>query len=337
MFVLLHATVIGFDTGDGGFAVTGVRVATPRGELRVEASVVVLAAGGIENARLLLLSGLGNQRDLVGRFFMEHPYVASGLLHPAGAGRETAFYHRHQEGGTRISGVFTLREELLRRERLVNAAIFLRARGQGHLVTETEAVHSIEVLAAALRRGAVPPRAGRRLATALARPDRLAFAAALRLGLIGGGPIGLRAFTEPVPDPANRVTLTDERDRLGRPRVRVAWRMCELERRSLARIHELLDQALRDRGLGGLELRAAEPAGVGHHIGTTRMHRDPARGVVDEHCRVHGVANLFLAGSSVFPAAGLANPTLTIIALALRLADRIDQSLRSGVPAARSG
>ena len=88
-------------------------------------------------------------------------------------------------------------------------------------------------------------------------------------------------------------------------------------------MHELLDQGLRATGLGRLELWPAEPAGVGHHMGTTRMHADPARGVVDPDGRVHGVPNLYVAGSSVFPAAGLANPTLTIVALAIRLADHL--------------
>jgi choline dehydrogenase-like flavoprotein len=87
---------------------------------------------------------------------------------------------------------------------------------------------------------------------------------------------------------------------------------------------------LERRGLGRVEIdaEATPDPNTHHHMGTTRMHRDPRRGVLDEHARVHGVANLFVAGSSTFPTSGFANPTLTIVALALRLADHLDQRLR---------
>lgn len=327
---LLRATVLALEPGEGG-RVAGIRVATPRGALRVESRLVVLAAGGIENARLLLLSRLGNERDLVGRYFMEHPYQNSGRLHPA-AGAATGFYRQHRAGsagGTAsVRGVFTLPEALLRRERLVNCAIFLRPPGRDHPAHESAAVRSLGALVAALRRGTLPASPARQLAAILSRPDRVAVAAAHRLGLRRTPGIGLRAFVEPVPDPANRVTLTDELDGLGRPRVLVRWRVSALERRSLVRMHELLDRGLRATGLGRLELWPVEPVGVGHHMGTTRMHADPARGVVDPDGRVHGMANLYVAGSSVFPAAGLANPTLTIVALAFRMGQRLDRVLR---------
>jgi choline dehydrogenase-like flavoprotein len=70
------------------------------------------------------------------------------------------------------------------------------------------------------------------------------------------------------------------------------------------------------------------PSGAFHHCGTTRMHINPKNGVVNENCRVHGMSNLFVAGSSVFPTIGYANPTLTIVALAVRLADHIKKLMR---------
>ena len=117
--------------------------------------------------------------------------------------------------------------------------------------------------------------------------------------------------------------------------ARLCWRLRDIDLRSVLRSHVLLDEALRRAGLGYLRLRkeqaqewqsSVEPAK--HHMGTTRMHEDPARGVVDRDCRVHGVENLFIAGSSVFPSAGFANPTLTIVALSLRLADICARSVR---------
>jgi len=166
-----------------------------------------------------------------------------------------------------------------------------------------------------------------------AQPDLLARAIGLRLGLgrRTPGSATLRAFTEPVPDPGHRVSLTAERDLLGRRRVRVEWRPGELELRSLRRAHELLDQALQRSGLGRVQVDLGEAegewppslSGACHHMGTTRMHSDAGQGVTDPDGRVHGMANLYVAGSSLFPTAGHANPTLTIVALALRLAEAL--------------
>jgi choline dehydrogenase-like flavoprotein len=147
----------------------------------------------------------------------------------------------------------------------------------------------------------------------------------------------IRAVVEPVPDPSSRVTLSRERDVLGLPRVRLEWRLGELERMSLESLHRILREEVDRARLGQVELSLSDtwtgwPAtlsGGGHHIGTTRMNRDPKQGVVDEHGRVHGVSNLFVAGSSVFPTAGYANPTLTLLALTLRLADHLKGRLTS--------
>ncbi len=155
---------------------------------------------------------------------------------------------------------------------------------------------------------------------------------------------------EQVPDPENRVTLGERRDALGQPVPRLRWRWSELDLASISGVRDLLGLEIQRAGLGelerggpklALELERAGlapampeldgeglpallmPEGAHHHLGTTRMHRDPAQGVVDENCRVHGVANVFVAGGSVFPTSGFANPTLTIVALAIRLADHI--------------
>ena len=108
----------------------------------------------------------------------------------------------------------------------------------------------------------------------------------------------------------------------------------ELSRRSVHHAARILAASLARARLGRLEMPAEDPPplpnplGINHHIGATRMHTDPKQGVVDANCRVHGVSNLFIAGSSVFPTGGYANPTLTIIALAIRLGDRIREVLR---------
>jgi choline dehydrogenase-like flavoprotein len=138
--------------------------------------------------------------------------------------------------------------------------------------------------------------------------------------------IGCRAEQSPNAD--SRVTLDTERDALGLPRARLEWRLSACDVATVNRGQALLVEALRDHDV---EMFPAEAptgwrraiAGGAHHMGTTRMHRDPSRGVVDEHCRVHGTTNLYVAGSSVFPTVGWAPPTLTIVALSLKLSDTL--------------
>ena len=138
---------------------------------------------------------------------------------------------------------------------------------------------------------------------------------------------------EQVPDPESRISLAEDRDSLGLRRVKVDWRHSELERRTAARFTNLIASEFARLGIGRCRI---EPwlqhdgvpitDGLGetyHHMGTTRMAEDPREGVVDKDCAVHGMDNLYVAGSSVFPTGGQANPTLTLVALALRLADRL--------------
>jgi choline dehydrogenase-like flavoprotein len=143
----------------------------------------------------------------------------------------------------------------------------------------------------------------------------------------------LAHMAEQVPNPASRVMLTADRDRLGLNRVRLNWQLSPIDILSVVRTQRILDAELRRAVLGRLliQMRDASPPqnlhGGYHHMGTTRMHVNPRQGVVNENCQVHGVSNLFIAGPSVFPTGGYANPTLTIVALAVRLADHVKKLL----------
>jgi len=138
---------------------------------------------------------------------------------------------------------------------------------------------------------------------------------------------------EQAPNFDSRVMLGGERDALGMPRVRLDWRLTPLDRRSFRGFYEVLGRELGRAGIGRVRMNewvlateTAWPKSLGggwHHMGTTRMHADPKRGVVDADCRVHGLANLYVAGAAVYPTAGCANPTLTLVALSLRLSDRL--------------
>src|SRR5262249_13805636 len=143
----------------------------------------------------------------------------------------------------------------------------------------------------------------------------------------GGVSYRLNNSVEQIPNPESRVTLSDEQDAFGLRRVRLQWQLSELDKHGIRRAHELLALEVGRSGFGRLrfELPAHEQeilhgvTGGHHHMGTTRMSADPKTGVVDADCRLYGLHNFYVAGSSVFPTGGFSNPTLTIVALALRL------------------
>jgi choline dehydrogenase-like flavoprotein len=340
--VLLHANVVEIDTDEAGRTVTRVQVRTLEGkQFSVAAKIFVLATGGVENARLLLLSdrrhprGLGNEHGLVGRFFMEHVCSDVGYFLPANPSASLALYHPHSVNGSSVRGHLGFREDVLRREGLLSATYVL-----GRLVTApghweaSKAETSWRVLKRALRERKLPDRFTEHLANVLSTLDVFGGSGA-EPGNGGETPVQLFALQcqyEQAPNPESRVTLGSQRDALGQRRVVLDWRLTEIDRRMIEHAPRVLATELGRAGAGRVRLEqpvwengAPVYGGASHHMGTTRMHDDPTQGVVDAQCRVHGVANLFIAGSSVFPTVGYVNPTLTIVALALRLAGHVKE------------
>jgi len=330
--VLLRATATKLLRASTGGPVDRVAAIGPHGQhITVRCGVAVLAAGGIDNACLLLAStdtdssGLGNDMDLVGRHFMERLTLRTGVVVPADAGlvQRLGAYRIHYGVDGAVQGVLTLSADVLRRHGLRNAAFFVEGRSRA---ASSEGVRSLVTLSHLRDRRPRPRRVVRHLATVARHAGDVATTGWRQL--VGGHPdpdvIVLRAQAEPTPLPHSRVTLSRRRDALGRHRVRLDWQIEPADLRSIMKAQELVAAALQAAGIARLEpgdRRAPEPLieGAHHHLGTTRMHPDPRRGVVDADCRVHGVRNLYVVGSSVFPTAGYANPTLTLIALALRL------------------
>ena len=318
--MLAHATAGALQEHAGGGRIERLHIGCLNGKRHtLTAKVFVLATGGIENARLLLMSnhhraaGIGNEHDLVGRYFMDHLQVR-GVLVPAD-GRlfeTTALYDVRRIADGRVMGCkLNLTPTVLEREQLLNSALKIEAR--------------------------IPTRP---LPKFIGTYARLALKnRQLRPHLNGWSslPANARRFSEfsaylqieLAPDPANRVLLTAERDALGQPLAAVRWKWDSLSRRSALRTLRILSECFARAGIGRLEMPHEDPPpmphreGYNHHMGATRMHADPRQGVVDANCRVHGVANLFVAGSSVFPTGGYANCTLTILAMTIRLADHL--------------
>ena len=149
---------------------------------------------------------------------------------------------------------------------------------------------------------------------------------------------------EQSPDPNNRIALSRDRDALGCQKLELHWSWSQDDADRIVRAQSILAQELSKSGLGTFHVASDEaglpmikrPTGSAHLMGTTRMHDNPRYGVVDANCRVHGIDNLFVAGSSTFPTGGYANPTLTLVAMALRLGDLLKQEVAQAPPVALS-
>jgi choline dehydrogenase-like flavoprotein len=300
--VYLGANVTTLDCDRSMKRVSTVRARTLGGaELSVTAKVIVLAAGGVENARLLLANDLGNDSDLVGRFFMEHPHVLLGSVElPKRSMWERYVGRMSPELGHLSMWALALSAARQQECRLLNATVQLWPAGDaGNSSKEKEAGDDSQ--------------------------DEDVFRARLVL----------RA--EQSPNPESRVTLGDYPDALGVPVARLDWELQPRDWESICDTAELVRLALvrhadarvalsisRESPWPSLPSNSDHYNAWGcHHIGTTRMSSDPGMGVVDPDTRVHGMENLFIAGSSIFPTAGYANPTFTLIALALRTADHV--------------
>jgi choline dehydrogenase-like flavoprotein len=169
-------------------------------------------------------------------------------------------------------------------------------------------------------------------------PPPIAIAAAALGRPISGPPryFHLTTRQEQAPNPDSRVTLSTEKDALGLPRARLDWQLTELDKRTMRTFYQVLGREMGRTGTGRVQIRdwllsddrtwPSFVSGGWHHMGTTRMSGDPKQGVVDANSRVHGLANLYIGGASVFPTAGAVNPTLTLVAMSLRLADHLKAS-----------
>ncbi|HWY14661.1 MAG TPA: GMC family oxidoreductase [Rhizomicrobium sp.] len=307
---LLHANVTGLRLSTDAARLDHLDVATLAGNrFKVKPKFVVLAAGGIETPRLLLASndvmtaGVGNAQDLVGRFFADHPIPGQTATLVLFDGHVAPYYQLPQAAnGAYFRAAFAPRDD------------FRRAHGvPGALATVEGEVQLDGVGLAALAETA---------------------------GALGMDASSMRAFTlgcgmELAPDPDRRVTLTSRKDALGMPRLKLDMRVSDDDFAQYRNTLKELGRQLLAARTGMIRLlhtsRAEWLAGMdwgNHHMGTTRMSIDPRRGVVDANSKVHGVGNLYVAGSSVFPTYGASNPTLNLIALVLRLADHLKRQFR---------
>lgn len=294
----------------------------------VDAGRFVLALGGIENARVLLASrsqqkeGVANGHDVVGRYFMEHPHYHNsiGLVHAPDL--DFSFYRRGPADLTRpdgtpvqMLGAVGLTAAVLRSERLLNFTATFQTTGAGP----------------GPRRVALRPPESEAL-------PRAAMADLLTRGSGTGAAAAMTLRCEQSPYRDSRITLSEERDPVGMPRVALDWRINPEDDIQMRRAMVLVANTLAASSIG----RAWIPGNAsrfewrqeqgGHHMGATRMGTDPAVSVVNADSRTHQVDNLYITGGSVFTTGGDSNPTLTIVALAHRLADTLKRGNASAAP-----
>lgn len=334
---------------------TGVRVRSMRGnQFDIRSRAVVLCAGALETARLMLASapgGLGNEHDLVGRHFMEHPHVVTAIIELAPAGerpvRIPALDHGLLGARARLqllrpTGItkvaYALAEETMRREQLLAFSGHFQTVSPGR---GTEAYNAMKLVIGNLRSprrflrqvrtGSLPVGIGQ-LFGEMASDFPVLLHSIYSEALRKPRQLALYTQSEQVPNPDSRVTLDPERpDALGLPRVRLDWRLTRLDKQSIMRSQAIIGERFMRHGVGrlvptdafrddGPEWGAGLKGGK-HNLGTARMAEDARHGVVDRNQGVHTVAELYVGDSSVFPTGGFANPMLTTVALALRLGD----------------
>lgn len=360
-----HTTALEIDANAEASHIERIRFATApqSGVSTVSARHFVLASGGFGSARLLLAStgsapsGLGNAHDNVGRYLMDHPLLHGGSFTPSSPQLFDAasFYDMRLEDGTAVMGHLRLKDEVIRREKVLNISALLFPRPAGYQVSaqmsprRQQALFATGRLRRAVRTHTPVDKAD--LWTALKGADGIALRLADRVrskhatisrggwSKLGHKSRRFQVFAvthqvEQAPHRDNRIYLSEERDPFGQRRISVDWTWHKEDVDATVRAQEIMAQAFSHAGLGQFKIArdaAQQPvvltSSTSHYMGTTRMDEDPKRGVVDANCRVHGTDNLFVASSSVFPTGGYANPTLTIAALAIRLADYLKTTL----------
>ncbi len=305
---------------------------------RVTARQFILATGGIENARMLLLSddvqsnGIGNAHDQVGRYFMDHVIVEGAYLLP-----EPMFEKQHLSVTSEDNGMtpfFQLSEDVMRTLGLANVRMPLIPVTEYYMSSGISSYHHImEDLAA----GSWPNHLGTHIYNVFADLDMVLEATSRRVfdaplfeyaNNIGG--FVLDTMVEQYPHRDNRISLSNERDYFGQRRSHLHWMLHDEEKQNLWRCYDVLAAEVGAAGIGRVNMQPenerlfTELLSYGHHhMGTTRMSETATTGVVDRNLKLHSVKNLYVAGSSVFPTGGHVPPTLTIVAMAARLSDHL--------------
>jgi choline dehydrogenase-like flavoprotein len=343
----LYSNVVMIEPSENGRQIARLELKTLSGtRFSIRAKQYVLATGGIENARLLLASnqkiaaGIGNENDLVGRYFSDHMQLDTGGIFPLRTDASFDLYQLeardkiHKPASfagrpTPLMGYLTLTDAAQKSARTLNYSGNIQRSYWSDYFMHTAKLHkNNESGFQEFTDGLTTIWNNMKEATDVAFTDRsLSITRTF---------YKITTTQEQAPNANSRVTLSTEKDKLGLPIVELDWQLTDLDKHTIRTAMKMIASALSAPGIARLHvpvrLEVDEwPAYMGisaHHSGTTRMHSNPKFGVVDANCQVHGISNLFVIGSSVFPTNSHGNPTLTIVAMSLRLADLLRTRLR---------
>jgi choline dehydrogenase-like flavoprotein len=326
-----YANVVDITLNESLTAVSELTTRNHEGKsCRVRASRFILACGTIQNTRLLLASnsqlpnGIGNGYDHVGRYFMEHLEIACGEMWLARPFATDLYSWRYGETITSAEIAFT--PEVQREKRILNGTISMMPLSVGkHMIPRMQTWQEDDP-----RESAENTFANWGEARDKSEEETGAIERAFMLN----------TRIEQAPNPNSRITIGREKDELDLPRANLHWELTPLDKRSIRTMFRLLGREVGRTGLGRLRLHEflrdenddtfPDTTNAGwHHMGTTRMHNDPKKGVVNSDCRVHGIGNLYVAGAACFSTAGAPNPTLTLTALSLRLSDHLKTVMKN--------
>ncbi|MBL8077996.1 MAG: hypothetical protein JNM55_08540 [Anaerolineales bacterium] len=348
--VYLYANAIQAQVANGGNQIKALQCATlQKTKFSVEAKIFILAMGGLETTRLLLTSnnvyinGIGNQNDILGRFFMDHVSFFDGSVLKIPDSFPKSFFRLDYSTAMKNIGMVRaigLTSEYRQTNQLLNASAFFVKRPAYKMDDRFFSLEMKNFIQASeiIRHTTTPSlkligdirRSISNAATLL--PVLLKIITAKKSESL----YGLHLQLECTPNPQSRLTLSDQKDALGINRLKLNWRLTQHDLESYQHFRRVIFNELGNLGFKSRKIEhgvdnegwpvSLTPAK--HPSGTTRMHKNERYGVVNEHCQVHGVHNLYIASGSVFPTSGMANPTLTIVAIALRIAKRIKHELR---------
>lgn len=352
--VLLNATMTDAQTSENGRRVETITIRNLNGgQAQISAQEFVLAMGGLEIPRMLLAmcpdghpDGIGNNTGQVGRYFMEHPHGRGARIYSDRPKKlfETFPAYMRDDKGDRYGLLIRPSEQTQKQTEILNTCFTIgvyRHPGQAQEFYK-KAYHKA-------KHDMAPSSFGRGMWQVVKRASRWVqdrIGPSMKTRMLKNPKFGIYAVlrAEQAPNPDSRVVLSTEKDALGVPKIDLDWQFLEIDKRSVRETMYTFGEDLERLGLGRVELMpwldeasgtlwefddlvTSHVKGGYHHIGTARMGDDPKKSVVDADCKVHGVENLYIAGSSVFPTGGWANPTLTILALSLRLGDTLSARL----------
>ncbi len=304
---------------------------------KVKARKFVLACGGLENPRLLLTSnnqlekGLGNHKDMVGRFLQDHPNARVATFQPLKRNTQ-AYFNYFLIAKTRYLPRLICSNEFQKQEQTVNVGASLL-----HFTKPEHPFEKIKELYRKKVRGELKLKDASVLFSVMKHLPALTKTAKqyfIDKKIYTPDPdVKLNIMMECNPEPHNRIQLSDEKDIFGMPKIQLHWTISDQVIHTFEKSLDLFKSYIDQSGLGILEKEdfAKNKDWKGrindatHHIGTTRMGVNDSEAVVDQNCKVFELDNLYIAGSSVFPTGSHSNPTLTIIALAMRLADHLSE------------